>query len=759
MCRDLVHRLKAIFRRKSVEHELDSELRVHIEFQVEKHIQAGLSPEDAARRVRSEFGGLDQVKEEYRDTLGISLLETVVQDIRYALRMMRRNLGFTLVTVLSLTLAIGANTSIFSFVNALMLRDLRVKSANELVELGRSVEGTLGNFSYPIYGRIRDENSVFSGVLAMSKVTVEAAIDNAQRQPIGRFVSANFFEVLGISPTTGQILFSADDRSNAAEGLALTVISYGLWQREFSGDPSIVGKTLKIDTVPFTIVAVLPRSFEGLIVGGADDFYIPMASEPLLRRESWLNKRDSNWLAIVGRLEPGTPIEAAKANLDLIFEHFLENFASTIADVDRQRRIRAQRLTIESAQAGLSDPRREFSRPVLVLMGAVSLVLLIACANVASLLLTRGMVRRREISLRLAIGASRGRLIRQLLTESAALGLIGGVLGLLLATWGTRFIAALIADGNPAVSFEIAPDGRALVFTGVVSLGSALLAGIAPALRAARTSVAPGMRDDVRTLNSSRTSTLWTRVLISGQVALSLLLLIGASLLVFSLRNLHEFDAGFDRDHVLLIGLSPGRAGYSGARRLEYYRQVLERARNAPGVQAAGLSLVTPISGILFDQSFGVEGQSPESGAVVYANDVSDGYFAAMGTPLLQGRDFTPQDGPDAIPVAVINEALSRRYFKGENPIGRRVRLGRQDVLEIVGVVANAKYGSLREESHPTVYAHPLQTKRDTGGLTLSVRTSADPLTLAPAIRRDVKAVAETVPITPGSKLSTWDSS
>jgi predicted permease len=364
------------------------------------------------------------------------------------------------------------------------------------------------------------------------------------------------------------------------------------------------------------------------------------------------------------------------------------------------------------------------------------------------------MARRREISLRLAIGASRGRVVRQLLTESAALGLIGGAAGFAFATWSTRLIAAFMADGDPAISFDIAPDGRVLLFTAVISLGSALLAGLAPALRAARTNVTHGRGSDARTLNVSRTATLWTRVLIATQVALSLLLLTSASLLVTSLRNLREFDAGFDRDHVLLMGLNPSKGGYTGDRRLEYYRQVLERARNAPGVSAAGLSLITPISGGGVDLSFGVAGRPREPGAIVYVNDASDGYFAAMGTTLLLGRDFVPGDRPNSTPVAVINDALSRRYFKTQSPIGQHVTVGNRGELEIIGVVANAKYLSLREEDHPTIYVNALQKPDEPWGLTLAVRTSGDPASLATAIRRDVQAVAATVPIAQPSTLS-----
>ena len=747
-------RVRSVFQRRRVDQDLDAELRDHLDRQIEFHRAAGLSPGDARAAALREFGNIAVIQEQVRDTRGLNLIEDTFRDLRYAFRSMRRSPGYTAVAALSLALAIGANTAIFSLVNVLMLRDLKVASPHELVEIGRLVNSSRGNFSYPIYERIRDRNTVLSGVFAMQSGTVQATIGEAARQPIGRFVSEDFFEVLGVSPAVGRTLAPDDHQAASAEGSTVTVIGYGLWQREFGSDPAILGKTLTIDKVPFSVVGVLPRTFQGLIAGRPDDFFIPMASEPRLRRQSWLRSRDFNWLTIAGRLKPGASREAAKANLDLIFGRFLEDWASSVSDVDAQRRIRAHRLTVDSARAGLSAPRREFSRPVLLLMGAVSLVLLIACANVVNLLLARGMARGREISLRLAIGASRGRLVRQLLTESAALGLIGGAAGFVLATWSTRFIAAFMADGDPTISFDIALDGRVLVFTAVISLGSALLAGLAPALRAARTNVTPGMGNDARTANLSRTATLWTRLLIGGQVALSLLLLTGASLLVTSLRNLREFDAGFDRDHVLLMGLNPSKGGYTGERRLEYYRQVLERARNTPGVRAAGLSLLTPISGGGVDLSFDVEGRPRERGPSVYVNNVSDGYLAAMGTTLLVGRDLTPQDGPSSTPVVVINDALSRRYFKNENPIGRRVRVGFGEGLEIVGVVANAKYLSLREEDYPTVYVHALQTRDQPWDLTLAVRTSGDPAPLATAIRRDVQAVAGTVPISRPSTLS-----
>jgi predicted permease len=746
-------RLRSLFLGRRVEAELDEELRDHLERQIELHRAAGLSPAGAREAALRDFGNVPLVQERCRDMRGVNWAEDLRRDLGYALRSMRRAPGFTAVAALSLALAIGANTVIFSLVNALMLRDLRVAAPHELVEVGRVTPNGRGNFSYRLYERMRDENSVFSGLLTMSTAPIQAAVEHGGRQPNGRFVSGNFFELLGLSPAAGRLLSPDDDRLDAREGAARAVIGYPFWQREFGGRADAVGSTLRIDAVHFTVVGVLPRTFDGLVAGRPDDFFIPMASEPLLRRQSWLDNRNFNWLTIVGRLKPGTPVDAAKANLDVIFGRILEELASGAVDAVGQRRLRSHRLALEPARAGVSAPRRELAKPVLVLMGAVGFVLLIACANVVNLLLARGMARRREIALRLAMGASRGRLVRQLLTESAALGLIGGAIGLALAGWGTRVIAAFIADGDPTVSFDVAPDGRVLLFTAVLSLASALLAGMVPALRISRLDVAPAMSADARMLDTSRTVTVWSRVLIAGQVALSLLLLTGASLLVASLRNLRTFDAGFDREHLVMMGLNPGKVGLGGERRLEYYRQVLERARSTPGVRAAGLSLMTPISGWSWDLSFDVEGRPREPGAMVYVNEVSEGYFGAMGTTVLGGREFVRQDGPDSPPVALINDALSRRHFKNENPIGRRVTLGNRSTLEIVGVVANAKYVSLREEDLATIYLNALQ-KRDAGALTLMVKTAGEPVSRAPAIRREVQATAPAVPVAQASLLS-----
>jgi predicted permease len=753
MLRTLRLRVRSLFRETGVERDLDDELRDHLDRQIDAFRAGGLSHADARAAALREFGNVALVRDQCRDTRRVNWIADARRDFGYALRTLRRAPGYATVAIVSLGLAIGANTAIFSIVNVLMLRDLDVANPHQLVEVGRQSPFGRGNFSYPLYERVRDQNTVFAGILTLSSGTIQATIAEAARQPIGRYVSGSFFDVLGITPAAGRLFSAEIDRAIGGEGSTVAVISHGLWQRDYGTDPGVIGKTLRIDAVPFTIVGVLPPTFHGLVVGRPDDFYIPMASEPRLRRPSWLANGHFGWLTVVGRLEPGTTHAEAHANLNVISGRYLDDFVTALDNQNEVRELRAQRLVVEPARAGLSAPRREFSRPVLLLMGAVALVLLIACANVVNLLLARGIARRREIGLRLAIGASGSRIVRQLLSEAVVTGLIGGAAGLALAIWGTRVLAAYMADGDPRVSFDFAPDGQVLRFTALISIGSALLAGIAPALRARRTSLTPGMRDDGPIVSVTRTGTLWTRGLIALQVALSLLLLTGASLLITSLRNLHAADPGFDRDRVLLTGLSPGRAGINADRRLAYYRQVLDRARQTAGVSAAGLSMITPISGTSVDFSFTVAGRPRDPGPNVYVNLISDGYFGTMGMRLLGGRDFRTADTADSQGVVIINDALSRRYFGAANPIGQRVKVGGYEGLEIVGVVANAKYVSLREEDRPTVYLNALQ-RRDVGGLTLTVSTISDPGSAAATVRREVQAIAATVPVGQAVPLS-----
>jgi predicted permease len=736
--RNVVHRRRA-------DRDLDDELSALQTLLVEEKIRAGLTPADARRAASIELGQPHIVKERVRDARAGAVLDTLLQDVRYGGRLLHRSPLFTATAVLSLGLGIGANTTIFSLVNALMLRELRVAKPRELVEFGRITQyGRGGSFSYPIYRALRDENAVFDAVLAMAKGTFPAAVE-AERPPAGRLVSGNFFDVLGVAPQVGRLLSPADDRAESPDASLVAVITDGLWRRQFGASPNAIGEMLRVEKVRFSIIGVLPARFDDPLVGRGADFFMPIASERWLRRQSWLDQPDFNWLAIVGRLKPGVTIGTAAANIEPIFGRFMDHYASQQPDPDAQQQLRSHRVFLQPASTGLSDLRRDFSTPALLLMGAVSLVLLIACANVVNLLLARGVARRREIALRLAIGAGRMRLVRQFLTESTLLGVAGGALGFVLAIVLAPVLLALISRGATAVALDVAPDARLVGFAFAVSIVASLVAGAFPALRSARGDITAALEGGARAV-VSRSSRVWGRSLIAAQIGLSLVLLIGASLLFATLRNIRSFDPGFDRAHVLLIGLDPGRAGHDAARAAQYYREVLSRVRHLPGVAAASLSMITPISGGGIDNGFAVQGRPQGGRPMVYVNIVSDGFFQTMGTPLLMGRDFVTADAQEGTAGLIVNDALVRRFFNGENPLGRRVIVGRLRPAQIVGVVANAKYMSLREADQPTAYVYGLGTPEPVG-FTLSVRTVGNPLTFAPVIRKDLQSISASVPV------------
>lgn len=742
--RNLVHRTAA-------DADLDEELRTAFELFVDEQVAAGVTPEEARRLATIRLGRVAAIKTEVVQTRSGAALDTLWHDVTFGARLLRRNPLFAFTAIVSLGLGIGATTTIFSLVNALLLRHVDVVEPRQLVEVGRTTQFGRGTaFSYPAYERLRDENSVFTGVLALSKSTFTGQARSGATTA-GRFVSGNFFEVLGLKPHAGRLLSADDDRADAPPTVA--VISHRFWQREFGGRFEALGQTVRIDPVSFTIIGIAPAGFDDLVVGRPADFFIPMASEPLVRRNSVLRSPPSSWIGVVGRLKPEVTSDAAHANLEPIFARFMTDLSADVKDGEARQRLRAQRVFVQSASTGVSDLRRDYSRPVMLLMAAVSLVLLIACGNVVNLLLARGVARGREIALRLAIGASRGRVSRQLLTESALLGVAGAAVGLIIAAFGAPLILLLVTQGGAPVDLNVTPDARVLFFTASAALAASLLAGVFPALRTARADITPSFSAGPRALSVSRESTRWGHALVAGQVALSLLLVAGATLLGATLRNMKGVHPGFDAEHVVLLAVDPARVGYTGERRMQYFRDILAGVRAMPGVRAASLSSITPMSGGGIDQPITIEGRPREPGVMVLANRMSEGFFATMAIPMVLGRDFVPEDASRANAVAVVNDALAQRYFRNENPIGRRFMLSGPQPLEIIGVVANSKYYSVRDADAPTVYLYAPDSG-ESGGMTLSVRTSGDPLALAPAIREQVRSVAAAVPVSQLRTLS-----
>ncbi len=746
-----------LFQRARTEGQLDAELRFHLERQIADYVASGIAPEEARRRARLEFGGLDQVKEECRDVGAARFVETVIQDLRYGLRQLRGNPGFTAVAVITLALGIGANTAIFSVINAVMLRMLPVRQPARLVQIGfqgkHAGESFVGeSFSYPVFKELLQYNRAFTGISAFDYWnTLHARAANVgtrgTNEPIrGQMISTNFFFLLGINPILGRVF--AADQDNVTGANPVAVISFAFWIRRFGRNPDVLGKKLVIQQTTFTIIGVAPRHFSGVDPGQVYDFWVPVSMQPeALPGGNRLAQIDTNWLSLIARLKPGVSVRQARASLDILYQEIQRQRDISKWSLQDRRDFFTHHIVLLPAARGANYLRTEFSRPLLLLMGMVVLVLVIACTNVANLLLARASTRQREIALRLAVGARRRRLVRQLLTESTLLAIIGGAFGLIFAFWGSPVLVALMsnmANSSGRVTLNVHPDLLVLGFTMLLALGTGVAFGLAPALRVTRGS-------------SGASITGWFRaasgpgnlggVLVMAQVALSLAVVVGAGLLVGTLRNLEKLNPGFNRGHVLLFGLDPSKAGYKAERATQLRRDVLERIQQAPGVRSASFSFLTPISGGGWDNYVrSVEGYTAQPGESVdvYLNAVGPNFFKTLGTPLLAGRNFGPEDNSGSSPVALINETMARRFFGNQSPLGKHFRLGPwsgKPGYEIIGVTGDAKYTSLRETIPPTAYLYIPQLPPIPMETTFEVRTAIAPLSVVPEVRSILRSI------------------
>ena len=741
-------RFRSLFRRAQVEQELDEELRYHIERQIEEHIAKGMTPDEARYAALRAMGGVEQRKEECRDMRRVRLIEELIQDLRYGLRTLRKSPGFTSVAVLSLALGIGANTAIFSLVDAVLLKTLPVKSPEQLVAIESFGQRGERNkiFSYPIFERIRDRSQVFTGVLAAEDDTNR--VEMVGPEPGGRpeeaevqLVSGEYFQVLGVNAVAGRLLTVSDNQKPGAHPVA--ALSYGFWRRRFAGNVSVIGQNITLKGQPFTIIGVTPPGFFGESVGRAPDVWAPMMMMPQFGRgQSYLDQSNVRWLRIIARLQPGVREEQAQAALNAL----LGQIKSEPGDVGRWAGFIYAKLGLIHGGRGLSEMRDRFSKQLRILMAAVGLALLIACANVANLLLARATTRQREVAIRVAIGAGRFRLIRQFLTESVLLAAIGGAIGLLFAWWGGHLLLILISNDPAPVPIDVTPNARILGFTIAVSLLTALLFGLAPALVATRQDVDAALKTTV--LARPRLS----RLLVITQVALSLLLLTGAGLFVRTLRNLRTLDLGFAAESVIQARINPLESGYKQEQLPDLYRRLLDRLNSAPGVRSASMAGSGFRMGGSTSCCIGVEGYAhrPGEDREVRTNNVTPGYFQTMGLPLLLGRDFIPQEAggkPGEFPkVAIINETFARYYFGEASPLGRRFGWGDPSKpintdIEIIGVARDAVYGKLREKARPLIYfpGH--------GGAVLVARAAADPALSLTMIRQEIQAIDKSLEI------------
>lgn len=759
MLSDLFIRFRALFRRNSVEGELDDELRFHLENQVEKYIQSGLSREAATRRTRLEFGGLGQVKENCREARGVALIETLAQDLRYAARGFNRNRGFTAVAVLTLALGVGANSAVFSVINGVMLRALPVRDPQQLLQVAfrgkHDATSFVGeSFSYPLFSELRKGNPAFSDLSAFDSwdsfeaQLVDNGVSPAGAPMKGQLVSVNFFSMLGVDAVVGRTFAADEDSGDGAHPVA--VISYAAWVQDFARDPHVVGRKLLVKGTPLTVIGVASMRFSGVNPGKNFDVWIPltMASQVLSGKRTSLTDPNTNWVSLIGRLNPGYSAIQASEKLDTLYQQMQGQRDISRWSPQEQRDFFTHHIVLLPAATGADYLRKEFSRPLWILMGMVGLVLLIACANVTNLLLARASTREREVAIRLALGARGWRLMRQLLTESVLLAFTAAAFGILFAYWGSRILVALMS-----ISLDVHPDLRVLAFASLLALITGIAAGIAPAIDAARRNQSPALRTGTpKTMDSHSGSRLGCTLTVM-QVALSLVVVLAAVLLTRTLHKLESLDPGFSRQNILLFKLDADRAGYKNQQLTQLYQQLADRIGSAPGVRSASYSMLTPISGGGWDNRTYIEGYTPGSSENidVYMNAVGPGFFKTLGTPLLIGRSFGPQDHANSIVVAVINQTMARRYFAGRNPIGHHIGRwnwdGRRE-YEVVGVVGDAKYMSLREETPPTAYLYIPQSPRIPGDVTFEVQSALSSSSIVPQVREvladvDSRLVAE----------------
>jgi predicted permease len=702
-------------------------------------VEHGDTPHAAELAARREFGNRAMVEEVTREMWGWNSLETLWQDVRYALRGMRRTPGFTAVAVVSLALGIGANTAIFSLVNALMLRMLPVEHPGQLVELLFKAPGQdhFNAFSWQSYQHYREHNHVFSGLIASSDTPFAVHGDGLEPEILhGGYVTPNYFSVLGVNPALGRLIGPEDGSVESSANVA--VVSWSWWKSRFNSDRAIIGRRIISGDVPVTIVGVAPRGFVGLEPANPQDIWLPLtAHHPSYAAIA------RYWLKLAARLKPGVSIQQARAEMSVLFQWTIEDEFKANGD----HSVRDWKMEVQPAGAGLSNLRDQYEKPALLLMGVVALLLLIACTNVASLLLTRGAARQREMALRVSLGASRFRLLRQGLTESLLLAAAGGLLGILLAYGGTGALVRIIASGRERVDLRAHPDLVVLLFTAGVALLTGVLFGLAPAWRASGCGPASSLRAAGRA-GETRLRRLFGKSLVVTQVAFSVALLSAASLFVRHLSHLEHLDLGFQRDHVLLVDLSPANSGYDRERLSRAYQELLGRLEAIPGVRSATMCGFFPMAGVGGMHPGTVEGYQTKPGErrFLSENRVAPKYFATFGIPMVMGRDFSFQD-QGRPRVAIVNQTLVRYFFGNGNPIGRHITFdGDSQPLEIVGVVGDAKSGDMREPALRFVYSNSFQLGSNSSKFAL--RTSGEPEAVARDVRRVVRESLKTVPVT-----------
>ncbi len=745
--------LSRLFRKGKQDAQLDSELRFHIKQQTAANIAAGMPPEEARRCALAQFGGLESRKEEAREARGTYFIDTLLQDIRFAFRLLRKTPLITGIAILSLALGIGANTAIFSLIDAVMLRMLPVQNPEQLVQIKFRSPGSSnprGTMTNPIWEQVRDHQDALAGVFAWGATTFDLADGGEENDIQGVYASGSYFSVLGVRPAAGRLLSMSDD-VRGCSGVA--VLSYGFWQEHYAGAQSTVGSSIRLNGHYFPIIGIAQRGFSGTDVGERLDVAIPICAEAIMQgKDSSLDVRDDWWLLMMGRRKPGMTIEQADSRMKVLSGPLFAAVVPQDWPAKYQDIFRKYTFAIFPGATGTNGfygVRGQYSQPLKILMFVVGLVLLIACANIASLLLARSAARQKEIAVRLALGASRARLIRQVLTESIVLSGAGALLGVLFARWGSALPIHFVSTNQEPVFLDLKMDSRVLIFTIAIAVLCGLLFGILPALRSTQVNAMSAMKEGHAQASGGRSRSVATRWIVAMQVALSLILLIGTGLFIRTFTNLMTLNAGFDPNNVLMIETNIHNAGIAEPARAPLYRQMLTKLQAIPGVVSAGQCWMTPLSGRQWDSGLTAPGHSLPSSVDpdTFLNWVTPGYFETMRTPVLEGRTFDARDTADSTPVVVVNELLAQRYFGTQNPIGQHLLaepggMLAKEPMEIVGVVQDTKYTSLDEDFQPEAYFPLSQIQKNVDeDTTFEVRTAMIPGALIPAVRDAMASV------------------
>jgi predicted permease len=754
-------KLQTLFRRERAAQQLDDELQFHLEQQIAENVAAGMSEKEARLAAVRIFGNTTALKEETRDTWGWVTLEQIAQDLRYGFRSLRKSPLFTVVAVLTLALGIGANTAIFSLMDQVLLELLPVAHPEQLVlvaERGIRFGNSWGDndISYPMYRDFRDGNQVFSGMFCRYPTSVSLGYGDRTEQVAAELVSGSYFPVLGVTAVIGRALTPDDDRVPGGHPVAM--LSYSFWQNRFSSDQSIVGRQIVINGYTFTVIGVSQAGFDGVELGYKSKVFIPMMMQAQMTpRSDRLEARGLSWVTAFGRLKPGVDIAQAKASLQPLMHNILEvevqePTVQHYSDYDRAQFLKNSVDLLPGSQ-GWSDLREHMQTPLWVLAGLSGAVLLLACANLANLLLARATTREREMAIRLAIGAGRRRIIRLLLVESLLLSVIGTAVGLGLAFLADRVLLATYFSADSAGDFPISsvPDVRVLVFALGTMLLTALVFGLAPAIQGSQADIAPTLKDRTGSVAGGRQVFL-RKLLVSGQMALALLLLIGASLFLRTLANLENTGPGFSAEHLMAFSVDPSLNGYTDERTKDFFHRLTDDLQALPGVSSVGLSTMPILQGYGWSNPVIAEGYSADSGQEQrpICDMISPKLFTTLGVPIVAGRDFTVLD---TRPVTLINETFARKYFAGRNPVGLHIglvddRTVAQDIanLEVIGVVKDLKFKNLRDPAPPQAY-FPYWQDEKFRFMTFYLRTRIDPQQVMQAVRERVRQLDSNIPV------------